>query len=182
MGWRGTLVAGALLLIVALIFWLDEPPSGTPSRPGLPPAQQAGDSEPTPLAKLVDFQPAEVVGLKLVLDGQTRVTARQADGWMGSERSGLVDELLSDLTTLRALREIAAAPDELSHFGLQPPHSAIEVSLRGHSDPVVIVFGNRNPSTTSVYVRLGREGKVVLAGALLDWDLDKAFKSLAPPS
>jgi hypothetical protein len=43
---------------------------------------------------------------------------------------------------------------------------------------LVLLIGDRNPAATSVYVRVGEDGPVSIAGALLVREFDTAFAAI----
>lgn len=179
MGWRGTVIAFVLLLVAAgAYFWAEESERG-PSRPGLGPEAVGAPTAP-PVTPIADFRAADVDGLTLTLDGEARSSTLKDGAWSGAERSQLVADFLADLTSLGVLGEIDAAPDELKDFGLAPCRGRIEAQLRT-GRRAVIELGNRNPSTTGIYLRFPDSGRVVLAGALVGWEFEKAFRALATP-
>lgn len=172
MGWRGTLAALLLLAISAgAYFWLDAPVT-------IPQEQldRSADPEVTPLIAL---RPAEVQAVVLTLEGEARAATRGRGGtWIGSDRPELLDDLLVELGRLGALAEIDAEPSELDDFGFDPPLGVIQI--RARAEILTIEVGTRNPSTTGVYLRFPSDNRVVLAGALVGWQFENAFRALTP--
>jgi hypothetical protein len=178
MGTRGTIIL-ALLVVVGVAYLLSESP---PPEERPPQATLLGEPrvlDPTqPVTPLLEFEPSEIVQVVLVRDGRRLVATRAGDGWSGVGSAGRIADFLDNLKGLAVLMQIEAGPDDLSLYGLDPPWASIELA-RSTGEPLVILLGDRNPAATGAYVRIGRAGKVVLAGALIVWEFDKAFKAMA---
>src|SRR5262249_44117910 len=111
-------------------------------------------------------------------NGQVR-RALSSDGHWNVAADAMID-FVHNLLGIGVLVDIPAEQANLADFGLQRPQSIVRVALRGESTPIVLLIGDRNPATTGVYIRIGDNGPVVLAGALVTWEFDKAFKALEP--
>ena len=121
-----------------------------------------------------------MASVQLERGGQTRRVQRQDDAWQGTEAPSAVNDFLHTLSGLRVLMNISEVPsaEELAEYGLAPPLAVIVLHVTGHSEPLVLQIGERNPATTGVYARVGENGTVVLAGALAEWEFDKLFRRL----
>jgi hypothetical protein len=178
MGWRGTLVLGILLVVVGTYVWLgDMPERDTPRGEDLlgEPRTPGPDQ---PLRRLLDFDPRDVEGVQLERDGRVRQAQRSGGTWEGTATPAVVDDFLANMAKLSVVMDITAASPELKDYGLEPPQSVVQLRLRGHDARLVLQLGDRNPSVTGVYARIGNSGPVVLAGALVAWEFDKLFKAL----
>ena len=176
MGWRGTALLAFLLVVAGAYLWFEESPPEQPAPPlwGAPQPREPTKAIP----RLLDFKPADVVAVELERDGEVRKTARQQESWQASVDPRSIDDFLSNLGGLGVLAEIPAGAGELKDYGLAPPKSVLRLRLRDHTAPLVLLIGDHNPATTGVYVRLDESGPVLLAGALVAWEFDKAFKAL----
>ena len=178
MGWRGTAILTLLVMVIGAYVWFEEAP---------PDAGRAAtfDDAPaprqiaTPVRPLLEFQPADVVGVRLERPGQVHEAVRTAGGWQDVANPTALDDLIHDLAQLGVLMDIPGDQAALKDYGLQPPQGVLQLRLRGRDTPLILEIGDRNPATTGVYVRVGGDDAVVLAGALVEWDFDRAFKSLA---
>jgi len=173
-GWRGTLVLALLVALAGAAYLLS---------PGPPP--ELSDSnllgEPrflpvtTPSPHLLDFSPAGVERLTLGYRDEVVTVAKQGDGWRGAADARPLDDFVQSLAQASV---ISAIPEggELADFGLDAPARRILIeTTKGAS--LVLLIGDRNPAGTSVYVRVD-DGPVVIAGALLVWEFDKAFAAI----
>ena len=176
MGWRGTAALAVIAVVLGIYLWLEKPPGNNVPRSG--DILQAPQRQPTaPVRPLLKFTPAEVIEIRLEHDGRTVEAQRGAGGWRSTEPPGAIDDFLHNLTQLSVLSDIPAG--DLKDFGLQPAQSILQLQV-GDRGPLVLQISDRNPATTGVYVRLG-DGPVVLAGALVEWEFEKAFRALSAP-
>lgn len=177
MGWRGTAVLGLLVAIVGAYLWLEGGSQDEQASRALTFGAPA-TREPTHAVRpLLGFEPADVVGVRLDQQGVVREGRRDAGSWQGPA-AGALGDFLQNLSTLGVLMDISTEAANLKDYGLQPPHSVLEIRLRDPRPPLILQIGDRNPATTGVYVRIGEDGPVVLAGALVAWEFDKAFRAL----
>jgi hypothetical protein len=179
MGWRGTTILLLLIAVTGAYLYFDETPV---SEPGWADALTGKARAPAPsktVVPLLEFPPAAVTGLRLERQNDSRETERRDGGWQGATNAAVIDDFLRTLTELGVLAEIPVASPDFTDYGLQPPRGVLRLHLRGRSAPLVIQIGEHNPAATGVYVRLGENGQVVLAGALVAWEFEKAFKALA---
>jgi hypothetical protein len=177
MGVRGTLVLALLVVIGAGILLYEG--AASPPDPRSPDAR--GEPLTTEDAKvvppLVRFHPDDVDEIILRSDGH-QVTARREGGtWPPTTPVGAVADFLENLSAIGELMRLDGSPDQLRECGLDPPQGEIEIH-RASGAPLVLLLGERNPAATGAYVRVGRNGHVALAGALILWEFDKAYKAL----
>jgi hypothetical protein len=170
MGWRGTLAALGLLLISAAGYFCIEAPTAK-----LGDLANRSGPEVTPL---IPYALADIEAIALSLEGDTRTATRRGNGWIGCDRPEMLDDLILDLGRLGALSEIDAAPAELNTFGLDPPRGTMQIHTQARV--LTIEVGSRNPSTTGVYLRFPEANRIVLAGALVAWQFENAFRALTP--
>ncbi len=177
MGWRGTALLALLVAVVGAYLWLEGSSQDEQASRALTFGAPAPREPTEPVRQLLDFDPADVVGVRLNQQGVVREAQRAAASWSGGA-AGVVGDFLHNLSTLGVLMDISADAAGLRDYGLQPPQSILEIRLRDRSAPLILQIGDRNPATTGVYVRIGENGPVVLAGALVAWEFDRAFRAL----
>ena len=181
MGARGTLALALLIVIVGAVVWFEEAPPEAPGRStetllGEPKAVDPNQ----PVRHLLDFNPADVVKVQLEHAGVTRMTERSVNGWTATSNPNAINDFLANLAQLGVLMDIPAGATELRDYGLDPPQSVVQLQTRGQPKPLVLQIGDRNPSVTGAYVRVGESGPTLLAGALIVWEFEKAFRALGP--
>lgn len=179
MGWRGTVVLLGIVLVTGGYLWLAGPPETEP--PADPPTLLGEPRlyDPSEFVALLPVQPAEVVAVR-IRHGDKRLSARRdGDRWQSTPAHAPIGEFLRSLGELGRVMEIPVARDSLGDYGFDRPQSVIELTATGQPAPVIVQVGNQNPAGTGVYVRISDEEPVILAGALVSWELDKLFRKLA---
>jgi uncharacterized protein DUF4340 len=175
MGVRGTLVLALLVLIAGAYAYHD-----IASQPELSWDTVLGEGRPTPLGQggdpLVPFAPRDVEGVKLSRDGVELAAHRTQNGWSGVAQGKTIDDFLDGIATLSRIMTIDIPADQLADHGLAPPRAVIDLEPKS-GPPLAIRIGDRNPPATAVYVQLGGEERVVLTGALILWELEKALNA-----
>jgi len=180
MGVRGTLILALLIVVVGAYVWFEEAPSEAPGRSTDTLLGEPKAFDPNlPVRHLLEYQPADVWSIRLERHGQMRETERSGETWT-TTNPGAITDFLGNLAQLAVLMDIPAGAAELRDYGLDPPQGVVRLQTRGQPTPLVLQIGDRNPSVTGVYVRIGEDGPVLLAGALVAWEFDKAFRALDP--
>ncbi len=178
MGWRGTLVLALALLGAGFFLYrelvADKGELSWQSVVG-PRAAPPGEQ----ITHLLSFDPATVTAIRLQRGGQEWRVERRDGGWSGVARQSDIDDFLTNLIGLAEIIPLEVAPDQLADHGLDPPEGVVELQRAGAA-PVVLFLGRRNPPSTGVYAQLGRDGRIVLTGALALWEFDKAIRALSP--
>jgi len=175
MSGRVTLVLAVAFFAVALYAWFDLREEGLPVPT---PATHAPAEEPS--VPLVEFEPDAVEAIHVERDPLHLQTRRDDGGWTGVQIPERVDDFLVTLRDMVRLMTVPASPHDLADFGLEKPWASIELQLR-NGPPIRLFLGNLNPAGTANYVRVGRNGPVVLTGALLRWELEKLIRALTGP-
>ncbi len=179
MGWRSTVGLAALLLLALGIAYYDvragHPEVSWRALLSLPKPASPADE----VHHLLEFDPATVEAIHLRRGNDDVVVRRDGATWHGVARPEIFDDLLVNLLEMAEILHLEVAPEELRDLGLDPPQGLIELR-RGAAAPIVVRLGIRNPPATGVYAQLGDGGRVVLTGALVLWELEKAVKAAAP--
>lgn len=71
-----------------------------------------------------------------------------------------VDDLVSNLVTTRVDREIDPNPAKLADFGLAAPAMDIAVMVKGKSEALTLLLGDKNPTGSWVYGKTGNKPAV----------------------
>lgn len=177
MGWRGTLVLLAALIVAAAYLYHDAN-TGRAERSWRVIFELPREPLPAEQVKhLLAFEPAEITAVTLRRGALVHTARRLPDGgWSGVERPRAVADLLSDLAGLAEVMPLEHDAVPLADLGLAPPQATVELT-RGDAPPIVLLVGSRNPAGTGVYARVGVDGPLVVTGALLLWDLEKAERA-----
>lgn len=170
MGARTTVLLLVLVLGTALFLWRDPE-----SRQILVTLITGEEVLPPPeeVVPLADVQAGEVVGLEIRV-GERRIVMHKTEGtWSGPLAPGAVEEFFANLRGVGRLSHIPAGDRDLAEFGLDDPHRSVRITMRDSADSIRIDVGESNPAKTAVYTRIDQVGPIVLAGALLNWEIDK---------
>jgi len=181
MGTRGTLILALLIVVVGAYVWFEEVPREVSGRsPDTLLGEPKAFDPNQPVRHLLEYQPADVLSIRLERGGQVREAERSGDTWTATSNPAALTDFLGNLAQLAVLMDIPAGAGELRDYGLDPPQGVVRLQTRGQSIPLELQIGDRNPSVTGVYVRIGEHGPVLLAGALVAWEFEKAFRALGP--
>jgi hypothetical protein len=128
---------------------------------------------PEEVVPLADVGTNDVVSLELRV-GERRVVMQQTAGkWTGPLAPAAVEEFLASLRGIGRLSHIPVGDRDLAEFGLDEPQRSVQIALHDPAESIRIDVGDSNPAATSVYVRINQVGPIVLAGAVLTWEIDK---------
>jgi len=178
MNLRNTGVLALLVILIGAYVWFEDVPPEPPDRSANVLGEPINALPTQTIERFFEFVPAQVVGIRLVHDGEARRTERHGETWVGVDQSGAIDDLLRSLNELGVVMDISEQPNDLKEYGLLPPRTIVELRLAASSTPLILQIGDRNPATTGVYARTGIDGPVILAGALVAWEVEKAFRAL----
>lgn len=170
---RGTLALLAAVIAAAVALWMEMSGDSGPHAPIEDGSPRRIETPATPLLGM-DLGGIEAIVLR---DERGEIEQRRpAGGWSSSVADQAVVEFLGNLKNLGRVQEIEVTGSGLAQYGLADALHRIE--LHRGSEAIRIDIGTRNPSGTGVYARIAGEEKIILAGALLDWEFDKLANKL----
>ena len=120
--------------------------------------------------RLWSVEPKDVEALTITRKDDTIKLKRAGDGWEMLEPvksradGGVVNEVVTALTTARVDREIDPNPSKLADFGLEPPAAQVTLEVKGRPAPLTLAVGGKNPTGVWVYAREGSKPAVVVVG------------------
>jgi len=129
--------------------------------------------------RLWTVEPKDVEGLTIKRKDDTVKLKRAGDGWEMLEpvktraNSGVVNEMVTGLATVRVDREIDANPPKPGEFGLEPPEALVTLEVKGQSAPLTLAVGGKNPTGVWVYAREGSKPAVVTIGDSVSRDVTR---------
>ena len=115
-------------------------------------------------------EPKDVEAVTITRKDDTIKLKRAGDGWemlepvKGRADGGVVNEVVTGLTTARVDREIDPNPSKLADFGLEPPAAQVTLEVKGRPAPLTLAVGGKNPTGVWVYAREGSKPAVVVVG------------------
>ena len=173
MGWRGTLILAILVAGAATAFLLSPvPPDELPDTTLLGEPRYRDPEEPS--TPLLEFAPDEIARFTLGYGDEVVSVAREGTQWRGAADDRNLGDFLAYVSQTKLLSTVDQG--ELAEFGLDAPERRILLERKA-GDPLVLLIGERTPAGTSVYVRRP-DGPVVITGALIVWEFDKAFAAV----
>jgi hypothetical protein len=172
---RTTILLALALAVASVLAWLDTPATPVFFGEGGAPAQPASEG----IVRLLSFSADTVERVRLQRGPVDTILVRSDDGWSGIDDPKTVDDFLQALQELAQILVLEAAEGHPADYGLDPPAAQITLERAGDT-PIVLRFGNQNPTATGVYAQVGAHGPVVLTGALALWDFDKIMRRLQP--
>jgi hypothetical protein len=177
MNLRGTAILAVVVGGTAAYVWMEGVPTVEPEQTRTLLGEPLLASQTQAIQHFFDLHPADVVMLRLSKGEDTYTATRRGNTWQGVAKPEVVDDFIYNLNSLGVVMEISEEPVGLRDYGLEPARSVVELRRR-EAEPLFLQIGDHNPATTGVYVRIGTAGPVALAGALLVWEFDKAFRAL----
>lgn len=164
--WRGPIILGALLVVLALVWILskfipvDQPTETTPALPDVPLVFEAKDSEVERLVITNEQGELTLLPYESRTDDGTVTIHWTVDGYQDYLLSTTATKNVANLGLLlyggKIITEKAA---ELTPFGLDQPKATVTVKLK-NGQSHVIAFGNELPSGYFDYAIVDNEGAV----------------------
>jgi hypothetical protein len=120
--------------------------------------------------RLWTVEAKDVDALTITRKDETIKLKRAGDGWEMTEPvktradGGVVNEVVTSLTTARVDREIDPNPSKLADFGLEPPAAQVTLEVKGQATPLTLTVGGKNPTGVWVYAREGSKPAVFVVG------------------
>jgi len=120
--------------------------------------------------RLWTVEAKDVDALTITRKDETIKLKRVGDGWEMTEPvktradGGVVNEVVTSLTTARVDREIDPNPSKLADFGLEPPAAQVILEVKGQAAPLTLTVGGKNPTGVWVYAREGSKPAVFVVG------------------
>lgn len=139
---------------------------------------------------VVSFKRDDVTRLKVErTEGLSFTLARRPGGWFVEKpknfeaRQGAVDDILWDLEDLSAVEFVTeeATPQDLREYGLAVPQTAITITLRGQSEPIKVLIGEKT-AEGDYYAAVEGGKQVVKISEFLMGDLPEDVKDLEKSS
>ncbi len=177
MGWRVTLALSVAVAIALAVLWIDLRATRTSTADWGFLGEPRGEAPGEKIKRLLEFDPTAITAIHLMRERDTLHVERTNGTWSGGVDPRLLDDFLRNLKDMAEIAPLQVEAGELKDYGLDPPHGMIELERTG-GPPVVVLLGQHNPAATGAYVQLGKNGPVVLTGALMLWEFDKAVKAL----
>ena len=176
---------GTLLLIVVLValscfFYIYEI-KGTAKRKQ---AAEERKKEEWRKSQIFPYQVQDFKKIRIMKDNKTILYQREKQLWWmkepmeikGDERA--VDDIIHSIIGVVETDPVTDDPSDLVQFGLDRPQMEISVWLEGKEEEITLLLGNDNPTSITLYAKMGDSPRVFLVGSLIRWELKKEFYNL----
>ena len=173
MRWRTTLILALLFAGVAGFYYLYEIRMA-PER-----EKQAAQK-----GRLFQAEAKDVEAVTIKRKENTLRLRREGDAWLIVEPinakadKGPVESMVASLVTARVEREVDPNPSKLSDFGLESPAAELTITIKGKSEPLNLLLGERAPTRTWVYGKTREKPAVVLLSDSVFRDATKRVEDL----
>lgn len=127
----------------------------------------ARDKAESVKGRLWSVEPKDIEGISIKRATDTIRLKRVENGWEMLEPvktrgdRGPIDEVLLSLTTARVDREVAANPQKLGEFGLDPATAEVRLDVKGRAEPLTLLVGEKSPTGAWVYAKEAGKPAVV---------------------
>ena len=117
-------------------------------------------------------------------DNKTILYQREEQVWWMKEPMNIkgdekaVDDILHSIIRVVETDPVTDNPSDLLQFGLDRPQMEISVWLEGKEEEITLLLGNDNPTSITLYAKMGDSPRVFLVGSLIRWELKKEFYNL----
>lgn len=121
-------------------------------------------------SRFLPFSRESINELQLLREGLVITCQYDGERWQvvdppgAAATSSLVTSLIENLTLEKETRIVKEQADDLTAYGLQPPHATIVLKGKTETDLAKILIGGRNPTSTAVYASKEGSSQVVLLG------------------
>lgn len=86
-----------------------------------------------------------------------------------------IDGFLNSLTSAAPKEIISNHPTNLKEFGLDPPHTTIEVKTKTHAKEFTLRLGSSTPTANGVYAQVGGQQRVITLASYVKDALEKSL-------
>ena len=117
-------------------------------------------------------------------DNKTILYQRKEQVWWMKEPLNIkgdekaVDDIIRSIIGVVETDPVTDNPSDLVQFGLNRPQMEISVWLEGKEEEMTLLLGNDNPTSITLYAKMGDSPRVFLVGSLIRWALKKEFYNL----
>jgi hypothetical protein len=163
----GVLLGGYFLLFE----WRPDSEKPLPSRPLVP------------QSRFLPIPRDGIHELALRRDEAAVTCLRDGQGWTVVDppnarvTSALIASFVESLTVEKEVQVVEESPKDLSPYGLAHPYSTVVLKGEGKDTLATVFIGDRNPTSSAVYVRKENSPQVVLLGASVRYYEELIFEA-----
>lgn len=176
---------GTLLLIVVLgalsIFFYIYEIKGAAKRKQ---AEEERKKEEWLKIQIFPYQVQDFKKIRIMKDNKTILYQREEQVWWMKEPMNIkgdekaVDDIILSIMGVVETDPVTDNPSDLVQFGLDRPPMEVSVWLEGKEEEITLLLGNDNPTSITLYAKMGNSPRIFLVGSLIRWELKKEFYNL----
>ena len=177
---KGTLLLIVVLVALSSFFYIYEIKGAAKRKQ----AEEERKKEEWLKSQIFPYQVQDFKKIRIRKDNKTILYQREEKVWWmkkpmnikGDEKT--VDDIIRSIIGVVETDPVIDNPSDLVQFGLDRPQMEISVWLEGKEEEMTLLLGNDNPTSITLYAKMGDSPRVFLVGSLIRWELKKEFYNL----
>lgn len=180
MKWGRTLFLIVVLVALSGYFYLYEVKDAAQRKR----AEEKKKEEEWQKSQVFPYQPQNFKRLRLVKGNKTIEYQKEGIVWWMKEPMSIkgdeaaINDIIFSIINVVETDHVTDNPSDLIQFGLDHPSMEISVLLEGKEEAHTLLFGNDNPTSTTIYAQVKGSPRVFLVGSLIRWEVSKEFYNL----
>jgi len=177
---KGTLPLIVVLVALSGFFYIYEIKGAAKRKQ----AEEERKNEEWLKSQIFPYQVQDFKKIRIMKDNKTILYQREEQVWWMKEPMNIkgdekaVDDILHSIIRVVETDPVTDNPSDLLQFGLDRPQMEISVWLEGKEEEITLLLGNDNPTSITLYAKMGDSPRVFLVGSLIRWELKKEFYNL----
>ena len=177
---KGTLLLIVVLVALSSFFYIYEIKGAAKRKQ----AEEGRKKEEWLKSQIFPYQVQDFKKIRIMKDNKTILYQREEQVWWMKEPMNIkgdekvVDDIIRSIIGVVETDPVTDNPSDLVQFGLNRPQMEISVWLEGKEEEMTLLLGNDNPTSITLYAKMGDSPRVFLVGSLIRWELKKEFYNL----
>ena len=177
---KGTLLLIVVLVALSSFFYIYEIKGAAKRKQ----AEEGRKKEEWLKSQIFPYQVQDFKKIRIMKDNNTILYQREEQVWWMKEPMNIkgdekaVDDIIRSIIGVVETDPVTDNPSDLVQFGLNLPQMEISVWLEGEEEEMTLLLGNDNPTSITLYAKMGDSPRVFLVGSLIRWELKKEFYNL----
>ena len=177
---KGTLLLIVVLVALSSFFYIYEIKGAAKRKQ----AEEGRKKEEWLKSQIFPYQVQDFKKIRIMKDNKTILYQRKEQVWWMKEPLNIkgdekaVDDIIRSIIGVVETDPVTDNPSDLVQFGLNRPQMEISVWLEGKEEEMTLLLGNDNPTSITLYAKMGDSPRVFLVGSLIRWELKKEFYNL----
>ena len=177
---KGTLLLIVVLVALSSFFYIYEIKGAAKRKQ----AEEGRKKEEWLKSQIFPYQVQDFKKIRIMKDNKIILYQREEQVWWMKEPLNIkgdekaVDDIIRSIIGVVETDPVTDNPSDLVQFGLNRPQMEISVWLEGKEEEMTLLLGNDNPTSITLYAKMGDSPRVFLVGSLIRWELKKEFYNL----